>query len=87
MPSYRVTEYDEDIRGHPSFFAEPDVPSPLAPALIIVIRPGGRTDVYRTDGTPWPEGRITPGDARIVAARKHRELIASGFYDPPKEQS
>jgi hypothetical protein len=79
-PRYRVTECDEDINGHPSFEVTPDKPSPLAPVLIIVIRPGGRADAYRWDGTPWPAGRMTPGDARIVAARKYRELAASGFY-------
>jgi hypothetical protein len=83
MTSYRVTEYDEDTRGHPAFELAPDVPSPLAPVLIIVIRPGGSTDVYRQDGTPWPAGHLTPGDVRVVAARKHRELTASGFYDLP----
>lgn len=84
MTSYRVTEYDEDIRGHPSFEVTPDVPSPLAPVLWIVRRPGGTWDVYRSpDGTPWPAGRPVPGDARVVAARKYRELTESGFYAAP----
>jgi hypothetical protein len=87
MPAYRVTEYDEDIRGHPSFLVEAAEPSPLAPALFIVRRPGGTYDVYRTDGTPWPAGQMTPGDARVVAARKHRELTASGFYSTPANET
>jgi len=79
---YRVTEYDEDHNGHPSFLVEATEPSPLAPALIIVRRPGGSWDVYRWDGSPWPAGRTTPGDARIAAARKYRELDQQGFYNP-----
>lgn len=82
MNRYRVTEYDEDRNGHPSFLVTPDEPSPLAPELIIVRRPGGNWDVYRWDGSRWPDGTPTPGDARIVAARRYRELEASGFYDP-----
>jgi hypothetical protein len=80
---YRITEYDEDHRGHPSFLAEAIEPSPLAPAVILVRRPGGTWDAYRWDGSPWPAGHLTPGDARIVAARKYRELDESGFYDVP----
>jgi hypothetical protein len=79
--TYRITEYDEDRNGHPSFLAEAITPSPLAPLVILVRRPGGDWDAYRWDGTPWPAGHLTPGDARIVAARRYRELEASGFYD------
>jgi hypothetical protein len=78
---YRVTEYDEDRHGHPSFLVEAITPSPLAPALILVRRPPGTWDAYRWDGSPWPDGHTTPGDARAVAARKYRELDERGFYD------
>ena len=84
---YRVTEYDEDHRGHPSFLVEAVEPSPLAPALILVRRPGGTWDAYRWDGSRWPAGSMTPGDARIVAARKYRELVESGFYDVPPRKT
>ena len=80
---YRVTEYDEDRNGHPSFFVEAAEPSPLAPALILVRRPGGDWDAYRWDGTPWPAGQVTPAFARIAAARKYRELDEHGFYSQP----
>jgi hypothetical protein len=91
MPAYRITEYDEDRNGHPSFLAEAITPSPLAPAVVLVRRPGGDWDIYRWDGTPWPAGRgpllRAKADAICVAARKYRELEARGFYDTHRPRS
>ena len=75
---YRVTEYDEDRYGHPSFLVEAAEPSPLAPALILVRRPGGSWDAYQWDGTPWPGWDGPPWTAGVRPDRGGAQVPGAG---------